>query len=46
LLPYKCKWQTVVIENELKARDKGHITSPFACDDFSLNYSHRETSNN
>jgi hypothetical protein len=29
LLPCKCKWQTVVIGNELNARDKGHITSPF-----------------
>jgi hypothetical protein len=28
LLPYKCKWQTVVIENELNVRDKGHITGP------------------
>ncbi len=46
LLPCKCKWQTVVIENELKARDKGHITRPFACDDLSLNNSHREASNN
>jgi hypothetical protein len=46
LLPYKCKWQTIVIENELNVRDKGHITNPFACDDLSLNDSHREASNN
>ncbi len=46
LLPYKCKWQTAVIGNEFNARDKGHITGPFACDDLSLNDSHREASNN
>jgi hypothetical protein len=46
LLPYKCKWQTIVIRNELNARDKGHIIDPFACDDLSLNNSHHEASNN
>jgi hypothetical protein len=46
LFPCKCKWQTIVIENELNARNKGHIIGPFACDDFSLNDSHREVSNN
>ncbi len=46
LLPCKCKWQTVIVENELNARDKGHITGPFACDDLHLNDSHREASNN
>ncbi len=46
LFPYKCKWQTVVIRNELNARDKGHITDPFACDDLSFNNLHHETSNN
>ncbi len=46
LLPYKCKWQIDVIENELNARDKGHITGPFACDDLSFNDSHCEASNN
>jgi hypothetical protein len=46
LLPYKCKWQTAVIGNELNTRDKGHITSPFACDYLNLNESHCETSNN
>jgi hypothetical protein len=46
LLPYKCKWQTIVIGNELNARDKGHINEPFACDDLNLNDSHREASNN
>ncbi len=33
LLPCKCKWQTIVIENELNAQDKGHIIGPFAYDD-------------
>ncbi len=46
LLPCKCKWQAVVIGNEFNAWDKGHITSPFSCDDFNLNDSHREESNN
>ncbi len=46
LLPCKCKWQTAVIGNELNARDKGHITGPFACDDLNLNNLHREMSNN
>jgi len=46
LLPCKCKWQTAVIRNELNARDKGHITGPFAYDDLSLNDSHHETLNN
>ncbi len=46
LLPCKCKWQTVVIGNELNAWDKSHITSPFAYDDLSLNDSHREALNN
>ncbi len=46
LFPCKCKWQTAIIGNELNARDKGHITGPFACDDFNLNNLHRETSNN
>jgi hypothetical protein len=46
LLPCKCKCQTDVIKNELNAQDKGHITGPFACDDFNLNDSHREASNN
>ncbi len=46
LFPCKCKWQTVVIGNELNARDKGHITNPFAYDDLSLNDLHREASNN
>ncbi len=46
LLPYKCKWQTAIIGNELNARDKGHITRPFSCDDLNLNDSHREVSNN
>jgi hypothetical protein len=46
LFPYKCKWQTVVIGNELNARDKGHITGPFAYDDLNLNDSHCEASNN
>ncbi len=46
LLPCKCKWQTAVIGNELNARDKGHITSPFSCDDLNLNDSHHEASNN
>jgi hypothetical protein len=32
--------------NELNAQDKGHITGPFAGDDFSLNDSHHEASNN
>jgi hypothetical protein len=31
LFPCKCKWQTVVIGNELNSWDKGHITDPFAC---------------
>jgi hypothetical protein len=46
LLPCKCKWQTVVIRNELNAWDKDHITGPFACDDLSLNGSHPEALNN
>ncbi len=46
LLPYKCKWKTVVIRNELNARDKGHITGPFTCDDLSFNDSHHEALNN
>ncbi len=46
LLPCKCKWRIVVIENEFNAQDKGHITGPFACDDLSFNDSHREMSNN
>jgi hypothetical protein len=46
LAPCKCKWQTVVIGNELNARDKGHITDPFAYDDLSLNDSHHEALNN
>ncbi len=46
LLPCKCKWQTDVVKNELNAWDKGHITGPFAYDDFNLNDSHREASNN
>jgi hypothetical protein len=35
-----------IIGNELNARDKGHITGPFACDDLNLNDSHYEASNN
>ncbi len=46
LLPCKCKWQTAVIGNELNARDKGHITDPFSCDDLNFNDLHREASNN
>ncbi len=46
LLPCKCKWRTAIIENEFNARDIGHITGPFACDDLNLNNSHREASNN
>ncbi len=46
LLPCKCKWQTIVIENEINAWVKGHITGPFAYDDLSLNNLHREASNN
>ncbi len=46
LFPCKCKWQIIVIENELNVRDKGHITSPFAYDDLNFNDLHREVSNN
>ncbi len=46
LLPYKRKWQTTIIRNELNAQDKGHITGPFAYDDLNLNDSHFEMSNN
>ncbi len=46
LLACKCKWQIVVIRNELNAQNKGHIIGPFAYDDLSFNDSHREASNN